>query len=460
MNLLINITKYKYKLFFIVYFILILTASFVRFPDVKNELKYFIIVDQLIENKEYIILKYFNELYPDKPPLYFWILVLLRKFSKNMFYPLGLILGSIIPASITAYLGFKLSKFYWNERMAYISSAIFITLPYIFGISLVLRMDYMMTMFIMLTLYIFFKSYPKDISRTNIFIIYSSIGFGMLVKGGAAFAIPLFTIVTYLYLNKDIKYIKKIKPLVGVSIILLILITWFSFISNENDGFQYIKLLLGQETVGRMIKSKAHIKPFYFYLKQLPFTLLALIPFFTLGILSMLKNIFKIDKWEEIDKISFSIFFPNFIFFTLLSGKLDIYLLPLYYAMVIISLRFVENKWEYSKYRIYKTILFINIFIFLICNFYLPSYTNNYTLKPIINILKNNDNIYSYRFLDAKNISFEINKAYIEDISFNKVINVDKNTLVLVRNKYLNDILGENFQVIFQNKKYTLLKKY
>ena len=69
MNLLTNIIKHKYKLFFIVYFILILTASFVRFPDIKNELKYFIIVDQLIENKEYIILKYFNELYPDRGPV-------------------------------------------------------------------------------------------------------------------------------------------------------------------------------------------------------------------------------------------------------------------------------------------------------------------------------------------------------------------------------------------------------
>lgn len=459
MNILTDTTKYKYKLFFIIYFILISIASFFRFPDVKNELKYFVIIDQLIENKDYIILKYFNELYPDKPPLYFWILLSLRKFSKDMFYPLGLIFTSILPASITAYLGFKLSKLYWNEWMAYISTAIFITLPYIFGISLVLRMDYLMIMFIMLVLYTFFKSYPKDISSINIFFIYCFIGFGILVKGGAAFTIPLFTIIFYLYLNKDIKYLKKIRPIIGILIILLILITWFSLILTDINGIQYIKLILGQETIGRMIKSKAHIKPFYFYLKQLPFTLLTLTPFFSLGVLSNLNNIFKLDKWKKIDKISFSIFFPNFIFFSLLSGKLEIYLLPLYYAMIIISLRFIENKFIYSKYKIYNIILFINIFIFLICSFSLPFYTKNYTLKPVINILKNNNNVYSYRFLDAKNISFEINKKSIEGISSDEAININKNTLILVRNKYLNDILEQNFQIIFQNRKYTLLKK-
>ncbi|MGL4509376.1 hypothetical protein, partial [Cetobacterium sp.] len=88
----------------------------------------------------------------------------LRSISKDTFYPLGLILGGVIPATLIAYLSFKLSKTYWNEKMAYISTAIFITLPFIFGTTLVLRMDYFMTAFIMLSLYIFLslilKIYP------------------------------------------------------------------------------------------------------------------------------------------------------------------------------------------------------------------------------------------------------------------------------------------------------------
>ncbi|MGL4867215.1 MAG: ArnT family glycosyltransferase, partial [Cetobacterium sp.] len=116
--------KKKYTLFFISYFIIILGITFLRAPDLRNELKYFLITDQMIENKSFIILKYFNELYPDKPPIYFWILATIRMISKEYFYPLSLIFGSVIPAGVTGFISFKISKLFWNEKMAHLSTAI------------------------------------------------------------------------------------------------------------------------------------------------------------------------------------------------------------------------------------------------------------------------------------------------------------------------------------------------
>lgn len=198
--------KERYKLFFIGYFVLLIGVAFFRFPDVRNELKYFIITDQMVHSKNFMILKYFNELYPDKPPIYFWLLGLIRGFNKENFYPISLIIGGIIPVGITAYLGFKLSKLCWSEKMAYISTAIFITLPYVFGVSLVLRMDTLMTMFIMSSLYMFFSFYlnKEEKSFNRIIYMYIFIAIGILVKGGAALVIPMLTILFYLYLNKDL----------------------------------------------------------------------------------------------------------------------------------------------------------------------------------------------------------------------------------------------------------------
>ncbi|MGL4509377.1 hypothetical protein [Cetobacterium sp.] len=272
--------------------------------------------------------------------------------------------------------------------------------------------------------------------------------------------IPFLTILFYLYINTNLKYLKKMRPISGTLIILSVLFLWFFLIQKSDNGAQYIKLILGQETIGRVIKSKAHIRPFYYYLKQLPFTLLTLIPFFSLGIFSSIKNIFNIKKWKTIDKIAFSIFFPNFIFFSTISGKLDIYLLPLYYGMVIISLRFIEVKWPNFKYKIFKKILYINIFSFIICIVALPYYTNNYTLKLVTTILRNsNGNIYSYRFPDAKNISLEINRKNLKDLPLDKINSTEANSLILVRNKYIDDIYNRDTKIIYQNKKYTILEK-
>ncbi|MGL5053570.1 MAG: hypothetical protein ACRC5W_08310, partial [Cetobacterium sp.] len=102
MNLKDDIYKERYKIFFIAYFSILVGIAFLRVPDLRNEFKYFVVTDEMINTKNFLILRYFNELYPDKPPIYFWILGIFRLISKENFYPLSLIFGGIIPAAITA----------------------------------------------------------------------------------------------------------------------------------------------------------------------------------------------------------------------------------------------------------------------------------------------------------------------------------------------------------------------
>ncbi|MEG0237421.1 MAG: glycosyltransferase family 39 protein [Cetobacterium sp.] len=457
-----NILKEKYKLFFIGYFALIVGIAFFRFPDIRNELKYFAITDQMLENHRFLVLKYFDELYPDKPPIYFWLLAFIRSVFQKNFYPIALIFGGVIPAGVSAFFSFKISKKIWGEKMAFISTAILVTLPYLFGISLVMRMDYLMMMFISIALYIFFDLYysknKMDIKRVTVF--YISIALGILVKGGAAFAIPLITILTFLFLDKNMSFLKKFRPVLGILILGSILGTWFYLLSISVDGKEYIKLLLGQETLGRMVRAKTHTKPLYFYLRQLPLTTLPIAPFFLMGVYSLLKKIKNFKKWKNIDKISFCWFIPNLIFFSVLSGKLDIYMLPLYPAIVIISLRFIEKTWSGTKEKIYKKILYINIGVLSIVSIALPYYNQNYTLKPIVNSLsESNDRVFSYKFTDAKNMAYEIKRNNIENIPLNKIEELSEGDLILIKNKNKSDLNKFRLEEVYKNKEYSILIK-
>lgn len=452
----------RYKIFFIIYFLFMVGIAFLRTPDLRNELKYFLITDQMLTTKNFVILGYFNELYPDKPPIYFWLLGIIRSISKDSFYPLALIFGSIIPAMITGVLGFKIFKLYWSEKMAYLSLAIFITLPYLLGISLVLRMDYLMTAFIFGALYIFFKSYSekdkKKISLQNIFLIYLFITLGVLIKGGAAIVIPVLTILTFLYLDRNLKYLKNIKPLFGIGVIFSILGLWFLLILNLPNGKEYASLLLGRETIGRVVKAKTHTRPIYYYIKNLIFTALPLTPFLVRGSINSLKNIKLRHKWKLVDKISLSLFLPNLLFFSLVSGKLDIYLLPLYYGIVVISLRFIEHEWSGTKESICKKILYINVGIGILCAVALPYYNKNYTLNDTIQILKGNtQKVYSYRFNDAKNIITEIDKTSLDDLPLDELYKINEGELLVARKKYYKDIPLQNFKEIYSNKEYIIL---
>lgn len=72
--------------------VLFLILPFLRVPDLRNEMKYLNIVQEIVDKKSYWVLYYQGELYPDKPPLYFWLLTVIYKiFGKNLLFPLSLI---------------------------------------------------------------------------------------------------------------------------------------------------------------------------------------------------------------------------------------------------------------------------------------------------------------------------------------------------------------------------------
>lgn len=96
-----------------VYLLIFLPVVFVRYPDIRNEIKYFIVADNMIESRNYFILKYFSELYPDKPPLYFWLLSFLKEHFSKYFVPLAVLFGSTIPSLLLTIFSYSLLQ---NEK--------------------------------------------------------------------------------------------------------------------------------------------------------------------------------------------------------------------------------------------------------------------------------------------------------------------------------------------------------
>ena len=131
--------KNIFKILFI-YLIIYIPIALTRFPDIRNEIKYYAITDNLIKSREFFILKYFSELYPDKPPLYFW---LIRFFKENFenFNFLSIVFGSIIPSFIIVILMYHLFAKLKSEKFGFLVAISLATTPFFMGISVFLRMD-------------------------------------------------------------------------------------------------------------------------------------------------------------------------------------------------------------------------------------------------------------------------------------------------------------------------------
>lgn len=485
----------KNVLFILLTGIFLSIIAFLRFPDLRNEAKYFVVVSEMIEKNNYFVLTYLNELYPDKPPIYFWLLHFLKEYTPKYFYPLALIIGGVIPFILTA---FVLYGVFGN----YIVSTLFVTTFFAIGASVVLRMDTLMSFFIILSLVNFYKLYityntsntdKKDNSLLlgkSFLYIFLPMGTAILIKGGSGLLTPLVTMIFFLYLTQNFSFLKKIRFWWGLLFVIALFSSWMLLILTEDKGLEYIKLLLGKQTVGRAVNSFAHKRPFYFYLIHLPLTTMpygiALI-FATWTYLRDFKNRF---NWSTLEKFCFSWTFAPLFFFSLISGKLDIYLLPIYPGILGLIWCYYLRKKEQKNFKTIHLIPKITLGILILLTLGMPKYNETRTLQNFKSIIEHYESqkrdtpIVLYRFKDGINYIENLNLPYqqIEQVETLKkyIQEHDHDILVLGRVKYLKNLTATiddlnkvgnndiatidvqnniyNYEILIKNKEFYFLK--
>ena len=114
--------------------------------------------------------------------------------------------------------------------------------------------------------------------------------------------------------------------------------------------------MIFNEAIGRVVKAKTHVRPFYYYWSQLPLLIFPYgILFFSVLYLAIKKLNFY-TYWTKLEKISFIWTIVPLIILSCASGKLSIYLLPIFPAIIIfifeISSNNQENKIEVQDNKI------------------------------------------------------------------------------------------------------------
>lgn len=489
----------SYKNYFkiiLIYLFIFLPIVFLRFPDVRNEIKYFLVTDNMLDSGNYFVLKYLSQLYPDKPPLYFWLLAFLKNHFSANFMELAVLLGSTIPSFLIVSLSYSLFSKLEDEETGFAVALSLCSIPFFIGTSVFLRMDMLMTFFIFLALYKFFGIYYGCIKKSfaNLAVMYFCISLGMLTKGIAGFMVPITTIMVFLILEKNIKYLKEIHVIKGLLFIVGVMILWLAVVYFQPDGKEYISLMIGQETIGRVVKSKTHIKPFYYYIEMFPLLIFPFGIFFLGSVVYYLKNIKSFKEWNLLEKIGFSWTIIPFILFSLASGKLDIYLLPIFPGAILMAVSFIFrtkdkkygeiilkissilpifplilNKIFNKEKNFYKRVLFIPTGIvipFIIISQGIRLYNNDFTLKPIITkIERENENVVAYRFPDFLNCSNIIQKPISEiqnteelNLKLSEIEKENQDKIIIVgRTKYENELKNNSdIKLVYKNRTYCI----
>lgn len=346
-------TKRNIALIVVISGVILVPGLFLRDFSPINELKYILIAKEMILRNNWFILFEHGQFYTDKPPFFFWLINLTKLLTGT--YSLGVIgFFSVIPSTVVAISAYHLMKRYGDVKSALPASLMLMSTAGFLVAGSCIRMDMLMNCFITLSLIIFFHVYGRY-QRTGVverksYLIYLFIGLAILIKGPAGLIVPLLTITTFLFLEKDIGFVKKINAGTGILIVMTLFLAWI-IPAAISGGMEYLDLLLIKQTVGRGINAYAHKEHWYYYLEKSPEFFF---PWFLLFALAVCYYLFNLKKANPFEKFLWAWVTSSFVFFSLVSSKLEIYLLPIVFPLPLLSLCLLKR--EITRQRVWLLI--------------------------------------------------------------------------------------------------------
>lgn len=328
----------------------------------SNELRYLSIADEAIANGHLFAFYNHGIPYADKPPLYFWIVMLCRLLFGHHSC-LALSMFSLIPAfAIVGIMDRWVMK--GKSAMNRMSVAgMTLTCVMFLGTMVVLRMDMLMCLFIVLALWTFYRMYTGEGSRRQDSLTLPLwIFLALFTKGPVGLLMPPLAIAVFLAVKRDWKGFRKYLGLKTWGIIAALSAVWLTCVWLEG-GLEYINSLLFKQTVGRAVNAFTHARPFWFYLVTIlwclaPYTLL-LIGSFMASLLPVRKA--GAEKVFDLEILFLCTIISTAAMLSSFSSKLPIYLVPVLpfcvYLFPTVLDRIGERGWMRWSVGIFQILL-------------------------------------------------------------------------------------------------------
>ena len=302
-------------------------SPFQRSLFVGDETKYGQIIWEMRESGSLLVPQLEGRPYTHKPPIHFWMIwALTYVFGTESIWPF------VIP-SLAAYL----ALLWLAGRLAaelfgaheWLSRFILASFWLVWGLAQTARMDIGFTAAITGAVLLFWRWLESD-SSLQLNLAAVLIGIGILIKGPMAAVIMLVLFVT--------EVVRRRKRWRGSWLIALLIaaaipLAWV-IPAAMAGGEEYSRELLIDQNVGRAVSSWTHAAPPWFYLLRYPVTFLPWSLVSIPAILAIWKRPVEEDSKGSL-RFCFTWLLAVVVPFSLLSGKLDVYMVP---AMVPVAL--------------------------------------------------------------------------------------------------------------------------
>ena len=236
----------------------------------SDEARHAAVLLQLLDNGHWLVLHLGDQFYPDKPPVYFWLLALISWIFDTT-GPAVFMAGTAVSAFLFLYATVHAARcFGLGRSIALLSGLLLVSNYYFIARAHFPRMDLLFATFILLSHIGFFRFATSNRDPTRwALIAFAFAGLATLTKGPIGIVLPLASIVAYSAVQRNMRLIISRPFVIGAlafvvpMLVYLIGVFWTS-------GTEFIEAILIDQTLQRALDTPRLAGPFYYYLHKLP----------------------------------------------------------------------------------------------------------------------------------------------------------------------------------------------
>lgn len=304
--------------------------------------------------------------YPDKPPVYFWLLELLDRLpgvDQPMLFFLGTALSAVLFAGVTWLLARATGH---DRRVAFAAGLMTVGCLFVAGLAHYPRMDLLFSVVITLSMICLYRGWIKTSAPVWLTLGFVLAGVATLIKGPLGIAFPVLSSILFLFWRGTPGRLNGRDGLFGFALMLIMLLVWVGALYFDGE-VDYLKNIFGPQIAGRMVNAWHHAAPWWYYLAALP---LVWLPWTFLALFvnwwraaRNLPGAWKNRREDGGRGWLWLSLIGGVALLSAVSGKIAIYLLPLMPCLAVLSARALLNlsprrsRWFYLCLGVFFALL-------------------------------------------------------------------------------------------------------
>lgn len=343
--------------FFAIAFVLLFAGYGLRDPWPADEPRFVLVAKQMVESGQWLFPHRGQELYPDKPPVYFWLLSAAHALTGSWRW--SFLLPSLLSGMAVLWLTFDLGRRLWNPRSGlWAAVAVLASLQFLYQFK---RAQIDPTLVAMTTA-AFYLIARHLLERRDWRLLYGGFllaGLGVITKGVGF--LPLLALAPLaLYRRYGFAPLTPAQPgdvwrwTAAFGFLLLPIALWLGAIvtlgltSGNPEHAEYLRNILFKQTAERYANPWHHHEPFWYFAEIIA---LFWLPFSLAGfwLWRPWRAAFAQRDLRTMLPLVWGLLVV--LFFSLSSGKRDMYILPALPAFALAAAPYLQDVSERAGFR-------------------------------------------------------------------------------------------------------------